>query len=136
MAWRTTEPEVRAIISADDALPLGSFIDTASAVVDYVVSKDTGGALTTAMLVQIEKYLAAHLYEYRDPAYASKGEGGASASFQGQFGMGLDSNKWGQMAKRLDVTGTLASMDRTKHVVGVEWLGKAPSEQTDYVDRD
>lgn len=136
MAWRTTEEDVRAIISTDSDNLIAPFIDTATAVVDYVESEDDNDVLTDALLREIEKYLAAHFYEHLDQAYTSKSTDGASAAFQGQFGMGLDSSKWGQTAKRLDVTGTLAAMDRTKHKITVEWLGKPVSEQTAYTDRD
>ena len=136
MAQRTNEVAVRAIIDDDSAVDVAAFIDTAVAVTDYVASQDSAGILTTALLFQIETYLAAHFYEHLDPQYTSKVTGDAEGRFQGEFGVGLDSSKWGQTAKRMDVTGTLASMDRGKRAVTVSWLGKPPSEQIDYVDRD
>lgn len=136
MAQRTNEVAVRAIIDDDSAVDVAPFIDAAVAVTDYVASQDSDSVLTDALLFQIETYLAAHFYEYLDPQYASKVTGDAQAKFQGEFGMGLDSNKWGQAAKRMDVTGTLVDMDRGKRAVTVSWLGKPPSDQIDYVDRD
>ena len=138
MAWRVTEADVASIIEMDedDPISVAPFIETANAITDYVAAQDTNGLLSTALLVEIEKYLAAHCYEYRDQAYESRSTEGASAKFQGQFGMGFDSNKWGQMAKRLDVTGTLAKMDKTAPRATFSWLGLPPSQQTDYVDRD
>lgn len=140
---RVTAVQVQGLIDTDSSLSavewaalVDPFIATATALADYVESKDSDSQLTAALLVQIEMYLAAHFYEHLDPQPAREKTGDASADFQGEFAMGLDSSKWGQTAKRLDVTGTLASLDRTRHRVSVQWLGLAPSEQTDYVDRD
>ena len=137
MAWRVTNEEVRALIDTGDPnLSVAPFIDTATALTDYVSAQDTLGMLNAALLKEIEKYLAAHFYEHLDPQYTEKTTGDAEAKFQGEFGMGLDGSKWGQTAKRLDVTGTLDSLDRPKHKVSLAWLGLPPSQQTDYVDRD
>lgn len=137
MAWRVTNEEVRALIDTGDPnLSVAPFIDTANALTDYVAAQDTSSMLNAALLKEIEKYLAAYAYEFLDPQYTEKKTGDAEAKFQGEFGMGFDSNKWGQHAKRLDVTGTLDSLDRPKHKVSLAWLGLPPSEQTDYVDRD
>lgn len=136
MAIRVTEDEVRSLVDSDEELSLAPFIATANAVADLVDSNDADGVLTDAMLKEIEKYLSAHFYEHRDPQYTSRATAGASASFQGQFGMALDSSKWGQTAKMLDVTGYLASMSRGKSKAVATWLGKRPSEQVDYSERD
>ena len=136
MAWRVTNEEVRALIDADDSLSVAPFIDTATALTDYVSAQDTLGMLNAALLKEIEKYLAAHFYEHLDPQYIEKKTGDAEAKFQGEFGMSFDGSKWGQTAKDLDVTGTLASLSRPKHKVSLAWLGLPPSQQTDYVDRD
>ncbi|GEM_PF-1029525 len=137
MAWRTSQSEVRAIISTDPDLSVDPFIDTANALTDYVVSQDSGSVLTDALTKKIEENLAAHFYAHRDLQYHSKRTDGASAVFQGKTDMGLDSTLWGQTAKRLDVTGTLTQLDSTPRpkASGV-WLGRPPSEQTDYKDRD
>lgn len=136
MAWRITEDDVRGIVQVSTSISLGPFIDTANTVTDHVDSKDTAGDLSDAMLREIEKNLAAHYYSLRDQLYSSKSTGKASGSFQGQTGMGFDFTPYGQTAKRLDFTGTLASMDRTKHRVSATWLGKPKSDQTLYEDRD
>ena len=133
---RVTEAQVRQIIDTDADFSLTPFIDTANALTDYVSSKDTNSELTAALLVQIEKWLAAHFYAIRDPQPQEERTEEASAVHQGKTELGLDLTHWGQQAKRLDVTGTLAQLDRTKHRVSVQWLGLAPSEQTAYIDRD
>lgn len=135
MTWRTTEPEVRAIIPTSGTIDIAPFIEAANALTNYVSSEDGDSVLTTALLLAIEKNLAAHFYESRDPQYQEKKTGDASAVFQGKTEMGLDSSKWGQHAKLLDVSGTLASLDKGKRAKLV-WLGLPPSEQTAYADRD
>lgn len=136
MAWRVTEEQVREIIDTDTQISVAPFIATASALVDYVASKDSAGALTNALLVQIEQWLTAHFYAIRDPQPQEEQTGKAKAVYQGRTDLGLDLTHWGQQAKRLDVTGCLASIDRTKRRAQAAWLGLPPSEQTDYVDRD
>lgn len=136
MAWRVTQEEVRATIDNNTTLSLASFIDTATAVTDYVSSQDSDSVLTTALLKEIERYLAAYYYEFRDQAFSDKKTGDAGAKFQGEFGMGFDSNKWGQAAMRIDASGTLRKMNKGSAKAKSVWLGLPPSSQTDYVDRD
>ncbi len=137
MAWRTTREAVRAIIETDSNVNVDVFIDTANTLVTYVVTKDTASVLTTALLIKIEEYLAAHFYALKDPQYEQKKTDKASATFQGKTAMGFDSTWWGQTAKRLDVSGTLAILDKEPRAkASLSWLGLPPSEQTDLVDRD
>lgn len=136
MAWRVTEQEVRTLIETDPDLSIAPFVDAANALTDYVSSQDSASVLTTALLVQIEKYLAAYYYAIRDLQYASKKTEKASATFQGAYDLGFDLNQWGVAAKSMDVSGTLAAIDKGVTRVSAEWLGLPPSEQTDYVDRD
>lgn len=137
---RASEPEVRKIISTDTTLDLSPFIDAASGLVDRVKACDTEGLLSSDQLRRIETWLAAHFYALRDQVYQSKSTQSASATFQGQSGLGLDGTQYGQMAKTLDFTGCLAEIDRDsrKGKINVEmtWLGKPPSTQIDYEDRD
>ena len=133
---RVTEAAVRLIIDTDADISLIPFIDVATALTDYVASKDSSGVLTTALLLQIEKWLAAHFYAIRDPQPQEEKTGDASAVHQGRTDLRLNLTHWGGQAIVLDVTGTLAQLDRTKHRVSVQWLGLAPSAQTVYVDRD
>lgn len=134
MAWRVTEEDVRGIIDTDLNFSIAPFLDVATALTDHISSEDSAGDLNSALLTQIEKWLAAHFYAIKDPQYIEKKTGDASAKFQGQTAMGLDSTYWGQMAKQLDVSGTLATLGKGK--VKLEWLGLPPSEQTAYEDRD
>ena len=137
MAWRTTQEEVRSIIETDDELNIAPFLDAAEILVDYIVTQDTRSILTDKAKEQIEKWLAAFFYETRDQGYLKKITGDSEGIFQGETGMGLDANFWGQRAKVLDFTGTLQRLDtkpRPKAVL--TWLGKPVSQQTAYVDRD
>jgi len=138
MATRTTAAEVRAVlpqeVSSDASMT--AFIAPATALVDYVASKDSSSVLTSELLKQIETYLAAHFYALSDPQYQSKSVGKSSGVFQGQTGKRFDSTFWGQTAVAMDVTGCLDKLNSGAKQVGGVWLGKAPSDQTDYEDRD
>lgn len=139
MAWRTNEDDVRGIVNNDPNIAILPFIKAADVLVDYVSSQDSNSLLNANALEQIELWLAAHFYAIRDPQPAEGmvgGRDGASAVFQGKTDMRLESTQWGQQAMLLDLTGTLAQLQRTKRRVSMSWLGLAPSEQTDYVDRD
>ena len=136
MAWRVSEDEVRDLIDATSSISVSPFITTANAITDRVAAKDSANVLSAAILLEIERYLAAHFYEHRDPQYSMKKTERAEAIFQGQFGMGLQSSKWGQTAILLDETGFLASLNRGRLPASVEWTGLPPSEQTDYLDRN
>ena len=133
---RTTTAAVRLIIPTDADLSLDSFISAATCLVDYVAAQDTDSLVSTDLLTEIETWLAAHFYAIRDLQYHQKQTEKASAVFQGKTGMSLDATLWGQQAKVLDVSGTLGTLGRQKHVASMGWLGLPPSEQTDYEDRD
>lgn len=68
--------------------------------------------LTAGELVEIATWVAAHLYCVSDQTYQSKSTGGASASFKGQTGQGLEATLYGQSALRLDWTGVLDGLDK------------------------
>lgn len=138
---RASSADVRAIIDSDTALNLSPFIEAASGLVDYIVTQDANSIMSAAQLRKCETWLAAHFYAHRDPQYSTKSTEKASANFQGQTAMYLDSTVWGQTAKVLDLTGTLAKLDdqaRTGKVrkATLTWLGLPPSGQTDYTERD
>ena len=136
MAVRTTDERVRGIIETIASTNTAPFIEAANSLTNYVSSQDDQGLLTADLLVQIETYLAAHFYARRDPQYRSRKTGKASAEFQGiSSGPRLESTDWGQDAMLLDVTGTLSQLNKGRRLARLNWLGKAPSEQTAYVDR-
>lgn len=142
---RTSSASVQALLlpgrdyDTDDAPSLTPFIDTASAIVDDVdeCATDRGYTLGSTRLELIERWLAAHFFQQSDQGYASKSTAGASASFHGQTKMYLESTKYGQTAVRLDKSGCLQAIaSEERKAVQADWLGKPPSTQTDYSERD
>lgn len=136
-----TQAQVIAILLKDydneEQPDLSPFIEAAAAVVADVVAcaVDKGLSLDATRQELIQKWLAAHFYKMSDKEFASSSQQGASASYTGQFAMGFDSTRYGQMAARLDSTGCLDNIDKTQEV-SLDWLGLRPSEQTDYDERD
>ena len=140
---RTNPGDVQAILGKDydshNKPSLSVRIRSAGIVVDriiaYGLSQSDPVTLTSTEAADLEAWIAAHLYCVSDKAYQSRSTLGASASFQGQTAMGWDATLYGQTAKNLDPTGYLDAQDSGGEVGGF-WLGKAPSEQIDYEDRD
>ena len=137
MAQRTTIDKVGKRIKHNVSIDLQPFIDTAVALTDYLDSKDTDNILTSALLIQIEEYLACHFYAHRDQQYSNKSTGGASGTFQGQTGMMLESTQWGQTAMLLDVTGILVTMNDKQTVTAkLTWAGNAVSTDSKRPDSE
>jgi hypothetical protein len=145
VAVRTTSTDVEAILyytlggtQKDANLDVLPYIEIASVLTDKVEECDASrkDELTDGQLEGIERYLAAHLYALDDQQYRAKQTERASAQFGGKTDMGLDFTRFGQMAKILDTSGCLDSFDTKQHYIQMTWLGKAPSAQTDYEDRD
>lgn len=140
---RTNSSAVKALLlpgkdyDLDRAPSLTPFIDSASAIVSRVAACAIakGEPLSSSELELIERWAAAHLYVCSDQTYASKSTEGASASFHGQTGMHFESSRYGQTALSLDFSGCLSAITE-KRVASAAWLGRPPSEQTDYGDRD
>jgi hypothetical protein len=121
----------------DGTTDLNQFIDTATVIVDRVAACAVrkGKALTSAELELIERWLAAHAYAMIDQPYLQKLTEKSMAKFQGKTGMRLEATKYGQMASDIDYSGCLESISK-RQTISIGWLGKPPSEQIDYVDRD
>ena len=60
----------------------------------------------------------------------------AEGQYTGQFGKGLERTRAGQNAMLFDETGYLRKISKGVVLARVEWLGKPPSTQIDYKDRD
>lgn len=143
---RTSESAVREIITTgkDDLgnpIPLQGFIEAAAVLVNRVVScaATRGFPLDKDEQRLIETWLAAHFYAHRDQLYQSKNTQSAGATFQGKTGMHLESTQYGQTAMDLDYSGCLTALNNraTKGgLVSLNWLGKSPSEQIPYWERD
>lgn len=137
---RTTSAAVQGVLGGnyDGITSLTPFIDTATVIVDRVATcaTDRDRTLTAAELELIERWLAGHFYEHHDQMYTSKSTSSASGSFQGQWGKYLESTKYGMAAVSIDASGCLAALAAGQQRARAIWLGKPPSDQTDYLDRD
>ena len=146
MASRTTSQKVQEVLMGDygpkpdGADPsLAPFVRAANLLTTRVATEATARGLTlsAAELVEIETWLAAHFYAMSDQPYSEKTTEGASAKFQGKTGMHLQATKYGQTAMDLDWSGTLRAVgSEQRRTAGGFWLGKIPSEQTPYWQRD
>lgn len=150
---RTDPAHVQAILVKDydavNQVDLTPYIATASAVVDRVVSDAqtkknitlsdgphlvAGDSIGTEAEL-IERWLAAHFYAVSDKPYTQKSTDKASASFNGQTAQGFEATLYGQMAMRVDWSQCLRNLDQQQRARGV-WLGKPPSQQIDYDQRN
>lgn len=132
---RTTPERVRDVIQVDSSIDLTRFIETANALVSYVVTVDS--TLPTNLLVAIETYLAAHFYALRDQQLESTQIGEASDRYQtGDKGRGLYATDWGANAVALDPSGVLAGIAEGIKRAGVVWMGKPVNTQIDYEIRN
>jgi len=122
-----------------DIIQLEPFIELANIEVNWLDGKDTSGELSDAELRQIEKFLAAHSYTvHRDRQLQSESTNGASGSYQGQTGLGLQATHFGQTAMRLDTTGNLTKRNlesiEGKKVATLTWIGWQDHSKDPYVD--
>ena len=108
MAVRVTAAEVKMIIDTDlTDLVVDAFILGANVTVTEVLGSDT--SITDAHKKEIERWLAAHLLAAtREQQTQKAGAAGASITYQGQTGMGLNSTLYGQQVLALDTTGKMA----------------------------
>lgn len=140
---RTDSDSVKAVLAPGgdyDLLnepSLTPFITVANLIMNRVMTCASlkGVTISDDEALAMETWLAAHAYQASDQGYTSKSTEGASGSFMGQTGMGIDGTKYGQTALMMDPSGCLAAITRGSSA-SMMWLGKAPSAQTDYEDRD
>lgn len=110
MPIRTTPEKVKEILDTDltdDVVE--AFILGASHTIDRVFSGNT--TLSAEHLAEIERWLTAHLIAAtREQQIAKAGVGGASVTYQGVTGKGLESTMYGQQVLALDTTGLMRSI--------------------------
>lgn len=115
MTIRTSVVEVRELITlnVEDAVIEHNYIKTANVIVDTYLATST---LSTAVLIEIEKYLATHFAALSAEGGGVIGESmtGASSQLANIYSAGFNSTRFGQMAISLDFTGTLSSLGNTK----------------------
>ena len=131
MAVRTTAVAVQGILLKDyDGISdLTPFIATATQVVDRAsdLADDADVTLSSALLEMMERWLAAHFYACADKPYQSRSTRGASASFAGKTDMYFEATLYGQMAMRLDTSGSLQAIGGASGesgTVAAAWLGE------------
>lgn len=136
MSFRTTEKLVREVLlqnyDCGSNPSLVPSIRAANVITTRLVARAVaaGYAHTTDERGLVETWLSAYFYSKSDPLYVSKSTGGASGTFL------LPENPFLLGAKELDGSGLLAAVMDGKRQARAAWLGKRPSEQTDYSDRD
>lgn len=107
-----TATEVKEIIATDLAdATVDVFITAADRIVDVQLA-DKG--IADATLKEVKRWLAAHLVSVRVPQarLESLDLGDLSESYGGEYGRGLASSLYGQMALALDPSGTLAAQGK------------------------
>lgn len=106
---RVTSAEVATIITT--SLDVTPFINTANLLVTRLLS---AAGYAEGTLKDIELYLAAHFTALVDQRPVDETVGPASASFVNQFDKYLDFTVYGQTAKMLDTSGTLANIGKKR----------------------
>lgn len=125
---RVSEEEVRCIVDDDPNISMAGFINLATTIVDRVDTCDTDNVLTDPELKNIETLVAAHFYTLRDPLYDEKRTEKAMGIWGDRRTVYLDA------AFLSDPTSCLKNVGKVKPEL--TWMGKPPSEQIDYKDRD
>lgn len=138
---RTTSDLVIAILQKDydsvNSPDISGYIDSASLLVDKMILCRTGkGIVTTDSEAEIiERWLSAHAYAMSDKPYKAKTNLRSSAVYEGETKLRLEATRYGQFAMGLDDSGCLEKVNAGNKRVGGRWLGRRPSDQTDYEDR-
>ncbi len=100
-----------------------SFIDGANT---FVTANLGGKSLSTALLTEIERWIAAHMIASTRERTAKKaGAGGAEIEYTGYWSTGLNGTSYGQMAVTLDTSKTLEALAQGKLAA---WSKAVPTE--------
>ena len=107
---RVTAAEVKAIMDsctvADATVTI--MIGSATEVIDNVFENDTD--ISTTLLKELERWLAAHMLASTLSRTTSEEKlGDASVKYTGKWGMKLESTPYGQMVLVLDTSGKMAN---------------------------
>jgi len=117
VSYRVTTEDVKNIMDEDIVdFDLFPFIHTANIMITDMLS---GTDLSDNMLIEIERYLTAHLACLRLPRIMEEEISDGSAKYMRKvMGGGLLSTDYGQIVTQLDTTGTL--VNSLKPLAGVE----------------
>ena len=108
---RVTNAEVKEIIDTElTEAQVAPFVEIAN----LIVTDRLTGEHSTALLKEIERWLAAHFAAIRDPRAKSEKTADASATYYGNAGLGLNHTPYGQQVLAMDTTGILASLGKRK----------------------
>lgn len=125
MAVRVTATEVLEIMAGDTELnevTITPYINSASVFVDALLV----GKLRPSLLVEIEKWLAAHMASVaRERLIKQAGAGGAEVRYAGEWTQELSSTQFGQMVLMLDTSNTLRNL---QDGVRQAWTFAVPEE--------
>lgn len=111
MATRTTIEEVKKILGTTELSDgvLEAYIEDANVYINEILK---GKGLSEPVLTTIEKWVTAHMITItQERAAKEEGAGGAYIKYAGEWGTGLSSSSYGQMAMNLDPTNTLLYLD-------------------------
>jgi len=111
---RVEAADVRAIL--DDTALTGNqitvYITSANV---FVTDALTGKGLSDDVLKEIERWMTAHMITVtRERMAKEEGAGGAYIKYAGEWGAGLASSSYGQMAINLDTSNTLLALSEGK----------------------
>ena len=147
MAFRTTTTLVQAVLGdnygytvagtlPDLTVPIGMASPLIDRVVTMALSKITPVTLSAAEQEILERLMAAHFYCVADHLYTSRSTQGASGNFQtGTPDEGFGATEYGRQAMAFDYSGCLKQLS-LKRRAAAAWLGKPPSQQIPYCERD
>lgn len=110
MAVRTTATKVKALL--DNSTLTDAQVDEFIISANLFVTNHLGGeGLANDTLTDIERWIAAHMISVTRERQAKKEEAGsAKVEYAGDWGSGLNMTSYGQMAVKLDTTGTLEDL--------------------------
>lgn len=110
---KVSEDQVKEILSTElTPDQIGPFATAAHRIVEDSLSSE---GYSEETLIEIQRWLAAHLVAIRDPQIADEEYGDASRKFLvGKTGLGLDATVYGQQVKLLDRNGRLSTLSERK----------------------
>lgn len=137
MARATAEQVIEVLTDYNDAASLSPFIQAATLLVDRIEAKDA--TVADGLLLEIERWLAAHFYSVREQQVASERAGEVGENKQYWVGYGFQTTMYGSQAIMLDPTGLLAELNskakasigelkKSGTVVGVSFVGTRTDE--------
>jgi hypothetical protein len=138
---RTTSQSVKAVLKRDYDSRRKPSLDPSIEWANIIVNRIVRCAARKNLIVDpseleiIERWLAAHEYMSSDQGYKANTTNRASATYQGETKMYIEGTKYGQNALLLDDTGCLAQI-ASRMTAEIGWMGKTPSEEIPYDQRD